>query len=275
MRLFKKKYFISFEELLTIFFFSILIFALSLVRPLFFLNYDRLEAIHNNINMCGFDFLCSFKDSGIVDFMNLILIIVPLYTVLILNITDNNSKMVRLIRFHDRKKMWKNQTSIVIFSALIITILLIGGGYLYGGIILKNFNNTWNTDYGYPYLMYGNTSVWIRLSGKLYTGKVISVFFITTFMGLSFIGTLICTLKLVLKNIYTFLIIVTIPVTDFYLVFHFTVFEQIIVTTTQWIYPNSIVKNNIYFLVGFLVFYTIGGYINLKMDQTISKEIKA
>jgi len=43
-------------------------------------------------------------------------------------------------------------------------------------------------------------------------------------------------------------------------------------SSRNWLYPNSIIIGNVYFIIGIFALYFMGKYINSKKDQGIAKK---
>lgn len=273
MRLFKKRSYLSSRELYIILVFCIVIFILSLYRPLLFIKEDLNVAINSGFKLSNFDILCCFQtNNGLIDFQSYMFIIIPLFSALIIYIIDTNNSLLKIIKYKDRNTVWNKNILLILISAFLLSTLLVIGGYLVSGVILKGFNNTWNTELGLPYKIYGTTEIWSGLSNLLVTYKVILIFWITTFLGLSFIGVFICTFKLFIRNVYVYIIIIAVLFSDFYNVINFIIILKISINSNNWLHTSSIIINNIYFLVGFFVLYFWGRYINSQKDQGIAKK---
>ncbi|MFR1709713.1 MAG: hypothetical protein ACLSV2_12495 [Clostridium sp.] len=268
----KKENCISLRELRIIIGFCIVIFLLSFYRPLRFLKDNINIALDNNFQLSNFDILSSFQDVGNVDFISYMYIIIPLFVTLIIYVVDTNNGLIRMIRYGDRNRIWNKNILLILASSFLLSILLVIGGYLVSGIILGSYKNLWNTETGLPYLLYGKTKIWGNLSQLLVSHKVIFIFWIMTFLGLSFIGAFICTIKLFIRNIYVYIILIAIAFGDFFNIFNFSLIAKISVSQREWTHPQSITFNIIYFLVGFLIFYFYGKYINSQKDQGITKK---
>lgn len=267
----KKRKFISSRELYTILITCTLIFMISLYRPLYFVKRDIGSAIANRYQLSNFDILCSFEGNGLLDAFAYVFVIIPIFSALIIYLIDTNNSLIRSIRYGDRNKIWNKNVSLILISTLLLSVFLVIGGYLISGLFLKGYNNTWNTKLGYPYMIYGTTKIWPKLSMLLATYKVIPIFWITTFLGLSFIGILIYTLKLFIRNVYVYGAVMVIAFNDLYSILGFKVILGISISSKNWLYPRSIIIANIYFLVGIVVLYSIGRFMNSRKEQGIEK----
>jgi len=104
MKLFKKRNFISSRELYTILIISILIFILSLYRPLYFIKGQLNSAIANGYQLSNFDILCSFEENGLLDAFSFAFVIIPIFSALMIYVIDTNNSLIRVIRYKDRNK---------------------------------------------------------------------------------------------------------------------------------------------------------------------------
>ncbi len=272
MKLFKKRNFIFSRELYTILIISILIFILSFYRPLYFIKGQLNSAIANGYQLSNFDILCSFEENGLLDAFSFAFVIIPIFSALMIYVIDTNNSLIRVIRYKDRNKIWNRNILLVLVSAFLLSTLLVFGGYLASGLFVKGYNNTWNTELGLPYIIYGMTKIWPKLSSLLVTYKVIPIFWITIFLGLSFIGIFICTAKLFIRNVYVYAGIIAIVFGDIYGIFGIKLMLGVSMSSRNWLYPNSIIIGNMYFIIGIFVLYFMGKYINSKKDQGIAKK---
>lgn len=273
MKLFKKKFYISSQELSTILIFSLVIFILSFYRPIHLIEIYLNYSINDGLQLSNFDFLRSFGDyDGLIDYKNYILIIIPLFSVLIIYLIDTNNVLLKTIRYKNRNEVWNKNIFLIIISAFLLSILLVIGGYLISGVFLKGYNNTWNSELGLPYKLYGTTEIWSSLSSFLVTYKILLVFWTTTFLGLCFIGIFICTFKLFIPNTCVFFITIVMTIGDAIQGLKFNFIMGIEITSSNWVHTISIIANNIYFLVCFFVLYFWGRYIYSQKDQGIVKK---
>lgn len=271
MKFFKNKLHISKRELSSIVAFSFSIFILSFYRLVLFLKEELMVAVENGFQLSNFDILFSFQSTGIIDAYSFTFVIIPIFVLLVLFSIDYNNKTIRLIRYKNRKNLWNKNTAMILTSALLLSLLLVLGGYLVSGVILNGYNNTWNTEKGLPYLLYGTSKIWKNLSELLVSYKVLFIFGVTTFLGLSFVGLLVSTLKMLIHNIYVFFIIMAVLIIDIFGVFKFKILLGIAVSPIAWLHHDKILLYNIYFFVGAFVLYFIGRYINSTKDQGIVK----
>lgn len=259
------------RELKLILVFSLLILIVSLYRPLRFLSEDLAKAAYNGYKLSNFDMMTSFEGSGNIDFNSYMFFIFPVFITLIIYIVNTNTHVLTTIRYKCRNRLWNKNIVLVLLSAFVISIMLVFGGYLISGLIVGGFNNVWNTQAGMPFYIYGTTKVWPALSQILVTRKVLSFLWITTFLGLVFVGTLICFCKLFIKDIYIYALIIGICFADNFGVFGVKLILGIALNPGSWINPITIIITNMYFILGFLVMYWIGKSISSKKDQCIEK----
>lgn len=262
---------ISKREIKIIVFFSILILIVSFYRPLIYLGEDLAKAAYNGYKLSNFDLMTSFEGCGNIDFNTYMFLIFPVFTTLVIYIVNTNTHILTTIRYKCRNRLWNKNIALVILSALIISIMLVFGGYLISGLIVGGFNNVWSTGAGMPFAIYGATKVWPALSQILDTGKVLSFLWITTFLGLTFVGGLISVCKLIIKDIYIYVLIIAICFADNFGIFGFKLILGIALNPGNWINPITIIITNVYFLLVFLIMYWMGKYINSKKDQCIEK----
>ncbi|WP_346930171.1 hypothetical protein [Clostridium sp.] len=229
-------------------------------------------AINDGYQLSNFDILNAFNGWGLISKSSYMILIIPIFSALIIYIVDYNNSLIKMIRHRSRNRLWNKKIRLILISAFLLSILLVIGGYLVSGVFVKGYNNTWNTELGLPYLIYGNTEIWSDLSNLLVTYKVILIFGITTFLGLCFIGIFICTFQLFMRNVYVYLIVLVIVLGEGCNLFNLKLLESIVITPNKWINPSSFISSNIYFLVGFLVLYFLGRYINSKRDQGLEKK---
>ncbi|WP_346871253.1 hypothetical protein [Clostridium sp. UBA5119] len=272
MKLFKKGNYISSRELYTILIFCSIIFIITLYNPLYNMKSVLNLAINGGYELSNFDILHAFNGWGLISKSSYIILIIPIFSALIIYIVDYNNSLIRRIRYKSRNRIWNKNITLILISAFLLSTLLVIGGYLISGVFVKGYNNTWNTELGLPYLTYGNTEIWNDLSNLLVTYKVLLVFWITTFFGLSFIGIFICTFQLFMRNVYVYLMVLTIVLVEVCNLFNFKLLESIVISPNKWVNPNRLIASNIYFLVGFLLLYFWGRYINSERDEGLEKK---
>ncbi len=272
MKLFKKGNYISSRELYTILIFCIIIFIISLYNPLYNMRSVLNLAIHDGYELSNFDILHAFNGWGLISKSSYMILIIPIFSALIIYIVDYNNSLIRRIRHKSRNRLWNKKIRLILISAFLLSTLLVIGGYLVSGVFLKGYNNTWNTKLGLPYFVYGNTEIWSSLSNLLVTYKVLLVFWITTFLGLCFIGIFICTFQLFMRNVYVYLMVLVIVLGEGSNLFNFKILESIVISRNKWINPSSLIANNICFLAGFLLLYFWGKYINSERDEGLEKK---
>ena len=271
MKLFKENVRNS-RELKVIMVFSLLIFASCCISVIYGVNFTRNRLKVTNIVLSNLDILYSFNDWGIICDTNFYLIIIPIFSALIIYIINYNNNFIRIIRFKTRDNLWNHKIFFIIIASLLLSIVLTGCGYLIGGIILKGFSYPWTLDNTMPYKVFEEHGMLSTIHSALATYKVLITFCTTTFLGLSFLGILICTLKLILNDVYVYIILMGLIVMEEYKIIGFKFITRVIVFPSYWLNPGSLIINYMFFLFGFFILYFVGRFINSKRDQCISKK---
>lgn len=272
MRHFKIKNYFQRNDINLILLCSAIIFILAVARPFIYRKEDLELAKKFGYQLSNFDIICSFNNEGILDFQNYMYVIIPLFSAIIIYMVNINRSLIRVLRYGSKNKVWNKNFLLGIVVAFILSTLLVIGGYLVSGIILKGYNNTWNTENGLPYKMLGNTEMWITVSHILVSYKVFLIFLITTFLGLCLVASIINTINLFIPSAYVYLIIIVILLLEYFDVYKFSIIKQIAISSKDWIYTSSLVAKNLNFILLIIGMYFWGKYINLKKDQFIEKQ---
>ena len=267
MKLFKR----SNYKLYIIVIVSLIIFALSLLDPLFGVNHFMNIINYSGAKLSNLDIINNFHEWGILCENNFILIIVPIFSALIIYIVDYQNKIITMIRYKNRNSIWGNKVSLVIGVAFLVSFILVFGGYLISGIFVKGYDNLWTTNLGIPYSIFGDTDKWLNLQGLLVTYKVLIILWTKIFLGLSFIGVTLCTFQLFMNNVFVYLgVIISVVLEGTRLVSLCIV--RLVTFPKNWVNPKSFILDDLFYLIGFIVLFLIGRYINCKRDQGIDKK---
>ena len=136
MKLFKENVRNS-RELKVIMVFSLLIFASCCISVIYGVNFTQNRLKVTNIVLSNLDIVYSFNGWGIICDTNFCLIIIPIFSALIIYIINYNNNFIRIIRFKTRDNLWNHKIFFIIIASLLLSIVLIGCGYLIGALYLK------------------------------------------------------------------------------------------------------------------------------------------
>lgn len=218
-----------------------------------------LHGIPNGVKYSAFDILADISGTaGITGVLSLNFVIIPSYAIILINLIDFRNKPMFLIRSKNRDTVWKMQAIFIVIFSLLFSIMIILGGYLLSGLITGTFSNNWKMTNSYAFSLIGNSQEWGQISNNFVTSKMLIYTFISNFLGLCASGFLICTLKTILKNIYTYLILVIILFWDGIIGKFSILLKQMVINLNNWVDPRTIIFNDLYLLVFILLCYVLG-----------------
>ncbi|MEG2656913.1 MAG: hypothetical protein RSA29_14555 [Clostridium sp.] len=234
-------------------------------------NIEHVVKSLHGYSLCNIDFIFSFDISSILQDTNFTYMINPLFCACALYLITINSRVVSVIRYSSKGDLWNNNFLLIILLSFVISVLLVFGTYLIGGIVLGNFSNTWHTNTGYFHKVYGNTNIWSTLSETLTTTKILFIIFVSTFIRLSMFGSIINILSIFIKQSYVFIVMISLVFIDYTNVCAFSPLKSQILKVDDIININNLIIKNLccVFVIGSI--YILGKFFRIKKDQFIEK----
>lgn len=225
----------SHSSLLKIFFsfkytmLSVLLFSVgfTLFHVINYTNRDEISVL---------DFVADI--GGQVGTSNLIVIIfgvIPIVCIYVFTYLDKTERYYLVIHQINRIKLWNKVTVNLLLLSVTISFLLVFVGYISGGFILGSFENTWNLS-------------------SLGTTSILSIIFITKFLGISVICMLVVLVMQLIK--YRWVAISVIIVFSYLDGFYFDIsllFPKMIIDAESWNNTRIILANQ-FFLLALLAF---------------------
>ncbi|PEI67984.1 hypothetical protein [Bacillus wiedmannii] len=199
----------------------------------------------------------------------LVFLITPFVTFSILNYIDKQERYNKLLKMGSRKKVWTSNVISILYFSLLLTIIIVLGGYLFSGIILGSFENSWVSEKGafYELLEKEDKNNFDYYVVNLGTLKIISILFLTKFLGLSVLGILVAIMKTLLKNNFLVVIVILLlSYIDGYFLQYSLLMQKMVINVNNWKNFLSIFINQIYLLILIFSFYFWGREIYSKKD---------
>lgn len=246
---------------------GLLIWAIS--SAYYIINIDDIVSSLHEYSLCNMDFILSFDINSILKDTNFTYMINPLFCACSLYIISINSRMVRVIRYNSKGDLWNNNFFLIILFSFIISVLLVLGTYIIGGIVLGDFTNTWPTDRGFFYKVYGDTNIWTSLSRILTAKKILLIMLFSTFICLSMIGSIINVLSIFIKKRYVFIVMVSLVFIDYTKVCTFSPLKCDIISSNNIININTLAIKNLCYIFIIWSLYILGKFFMVKKDQFI------
>lgn len=231
------------------------------------------NTVPTNLNISIFDILCLPVGGGILGRISVSFPIIPIFSFLVITLLDFEKNVFYLLRLKSRKNIWNSRMKFIIILSFMYSLIVVFGGYLISGILLKNFNNGWNLENSIIYNCIKDVKIWGKVSDMFLTYKMLPLIFISFFLGTCAIGAFISMLKLKLRNIYVYLILSIILFLDVTQSEIEIIISQMTIVIKNWINPSTILLNYIYLLFITFICYFVGKEIILDKDF-ISKKLE-
>lgn len=212
-----------------------------------------------------FDLLaCPSESSSAIGKAMLVFPVIPAFIYLLIKLIDLDNEVFSLIRNNSKNLIWNKMLLYTFLMSLIFAVVMILGGYIVSGLILGNFNNDWVNSNSYIYSLFPIDNPWENLSNYFITTKLLFKLSISYFLGFSMIGMLVCFLKNYLKNIYVYLVIEIIIISDWLLNLPL-IFNKMTIKLSEFCNPTLIFANCMYMIFIIMFFYIVGkGSFNRK-----------
>ncbi len=219
-----------------------------------------------NLNISIFDILCLPMGGGILGTISLSFPIIPIFVFLVIRLLDFESHDIYLLRLKSRKQIWNSQIRFIVSLSFIYSLIVVFGGYVISGIILKDFNNGWNLENSIIYNYIRDAKIWEKVSHIILTYKMLPLIFMNIFLGTCAIGVFISMLKIKLKNIYVYLILIIMLFLDVTQSQFSIIISQMTIVLENWINPNTILLKYTYLFFMIFICYFVGKEIILNKD---------
>lgn len=203
---------------------------------------------------------------GITGRLRLVFPVLPAFIFILIVMTDSDNRVFCLIRCTSREGIWKIECVYVILLSLIFSIIIVFGGYILSGILVNSFQNLWNTPESYVYKLAAHEKDWPAFSKLFVTYKMLPITFVSYFLGLNAFGFLVIFLKTLLKNIYVYIIVIAVILSDAVIGSFSLVLNQMTISLENWVNPFSILINCAYLLFLIFLLYFLGKKILCRKD---------
>lgn len=198
---------IKFKSIIFKFIVSLSVMTITLT----YMSIETIKRCPDGLNIGPLDILCNINNGvGILGYPSQIMIIIPTYLYLLINIINFDDTNMYILRNESRREIWNNQVLNSIFLAFIISIIVVIGGYLLCGFLLNDFQNYWADSNGFNYYIKGNDYNWESAVKNFNTIKVLFLVFIGFFIGLGYLGVLVSTMRNIFHSKYIWTILYTI-----------------------------------------------------------------
>lgn len=221
-----------------------------------------LKNVSKDMNISSYElYIHPDGEYGILGRLSWVFPIIPIYSFVIIVLFNSLSNKYIVYRYKDRKNIWVQKFIYVITSSLIFSCLLFICGYIVGGVLTGNFKNNWTSINSYVYKSFNGTVDFTRIPKYFLSYKLILIAFLGSMLGLCTYGLLISILKLYLKNIYVYTIIITLVLFEALNSKFSIVLMQILLNFKLLIKPKIILINYTYLLILNVVLFLIGYYL--------------
>jgi len=221
----------------------------------------------SSIKCSVFDILLhSLGKEGILGILSLTFIIVPTFSFILISIIDFEKSIFYLVRSKSRESIWNKEALFIIILSFIFSIVLVFGGYLASGLIVEGFRNNWSSTDSFTYSLIGRDENWKQISTIFSTYKMMLYILTSNFLGLCTIGFFICTIKKILPNVYVYLLLFIIMLSDGIVGKFSFILNQMTINLRNWMSPNTILISDIYLILLIVIFYIVGREIINKKD---------
>lgn len=237
----------------------IIMFVLLLLKTILF-----LKSIPKDIDMVisAYElYIHPDGEYGVLGRLSWVFPIIPIFIFVIICLTNSLYSKYVVIRYEDRKNIWREHALYIVMVSFIFALLILICGYILGGLLTGNFRNNWTSSNSYVYKNF-NKIMDLSLIPKYFFGyKLILISFIGSMLGLCTYGFLMCILKMYLKNMYVYVIMITLVLFETLGPKISIVLAQVLLNIKLLANPKVLIINYTYLLGINLILYLIGYYL--------------
>ncbi|MGW5983714.1 hypothetical protein ACWFOP_25600 [Bacillus mycoides] len=205
--------------------------------------------------------------TGTANMSMLVFTLIPLFAFVILSLIDNEEIAIKILKRKSRAEIWNKHVVSILYLSLFLTIIIIFLGYIFSGLTLGRFENDWTSTQGIFYKSLEDKNNFHMYINNLSTIKVLSIVFITKFIGLFVIGLMISTFKAIFnKNSIVFIVITMFGYLDGFYFENSMLLRKIALNIENWKSLNSVIANQFYLLTLIMVFYFLGRELYNRKD---------
>jgi|GEM_PF-3235145 len=239
--------------------YRIILSLIIIVLLMTLIGLDYIKTKPQNINLSVFDILCHVSGfTGFTGILALIFPIVPIYTFLLISLIEHENSSLFLLRSPSRIYIWRMRICFSFLLAIIFSVLIVFGGYIIAGSLLGSFKNNWSSADSFVYSIAGQLKEWPSLVNSFKTYKILPIVFLSNLLGLTAVGVLISTLKVYFKNTYVYMVIIIVILLDGLMNKFSLILKQMTIDLSSYLNPDTIIINDIYFLLLITALYLMG-----------------
>lgn len=256
-------FFLKIKYIKSKFLYTLILMTLALI----YMCIETIKRSPKDLYIGPLDVLCNINSGvGILGYPSQIMIIIPAYLFLLINMLDFDNNPTFIIRNKSRKYIWNSQIVNSFFLAFVFSLIVVVGGYFISGFILGDFENYWSNINGFNYYMIGNSTEWYRAIKIFHTSNVLPLIFIGIFLGLSYIGALVSMLKNIFESKYIWSILFIVLFFEAITGKFSFLIKYTTITIEEFADPVTIVFGNLYLLVSIIVLYLLGLHLKNNKD---------
>lgn len=252
---------------------EILICTIFILTDFVIMGRHLINTVPTSLNISIFDILCLPVGGGILGPVSLSFPIVPIFSFIVIRLLDFENHDIYLLRLKSREQIWNGRIRLIVSLSFIYSLIVVFGGYVISGIILKDFKNGWNLENSIIYNCIRDTKMWEKVSHIILTYKMLPLIFMSIFLGTCAIGVFISMLKIKLSNVYIYLILIIMLFLDVTQSQFSIIISQMTIILENWTNPSTILLKYIYLFIMIFICYFVGKEIILNKDF-ISKKLE-
>lgn len=206
-------------------------------------------------------------NGGIAGTSSVMYLFIPILTIMINSHILKSEKDIYLIKFKNRKNIFKKYILFVVAISLILSIIVVIYGYSIGYIYAGDIHNMWpKNNYIYKEPMYADIDVY-KMLNSIPVYMIILKTILIKFLSFFSICTLIIIMKSFINNVGILLLtIISIPFIDMNYLNGILFMSRQALTVESWINPISFSLQVLYLIFQSIVLYSIGKSIYLDRD---------
>lgn len=196
-----------------------------------------------------------------------IFVAIPFIGIIINEWLERHESGAFVIKSKSRFRMWHMHVLAAVGISFLFTCLLLIFSFTVGGIFV-GFENTWTNQQGTIGQMLNDPDQFQSVVPYLSSLKIVSVLFVTKFLGCLSISLLTLFIRQFLKSgVVTMMIIIVIAGIDTYFSLPFPIFTRAAsLSFSDWVNPMSINYHVIYLVILSLVLYGVTGWLYGRKD---------